>query len=41
MLTNHNALYLRRTATGEWLIDEFGVGGLPGDLRRKLLVPGG
>ena len=40
MLTNHNALYLRRTATGEWLIDEFGVGGLPADLRRKLLGPG-
>ena len=40
MLTNHNALYLRRTATGEWLIHEFGVGGLPADLRRKLLGPG-
>ena len=40
MLTNHNALYLRRTATGEWLIDEFGVGGLLAELRRKLLGPG-
>ena len=39
-LTNGNVLQLRRTATGEWLIDEFGADGLPADLRRKLLGPG-
>jgi hypothetical protein len=33
-------LQLRRTATGEWLIDEFGADGLPAELRRKLLGPG-
>jgi hypothetical protein len=41
MLTNGNVLQLRRTATGKWLIDEFGQGGLPAELRRKLLGPGG
>ena len=40
MLTNGNVLQLRRTATGKWLIDEFGQGGLPAELRRKLLGPG-
>ena len=39
-LSNGNVLLLRRTATGEWLIDEFGAGGLPAELRRKLLGPG-
>ena len=40
-LSNGNVLQLRRTATGEWLIDdEFGAGGLPAELRRKLLGPG-
>ena len=39
-LTNGHVLQLRRTATGEWLIDEFGEGGLPAELRRKLLGPG-
>jgi hypothetical protein len=39
-LTNGNVLQLRRTATGEWLIDEFGADGLPAELRRKLLGPG-
>ena len=39
-LTNGNVLQLRRTATGEWLIDEFGEDGLPAELRRKLLGPG-
>jgi hypothetical protein len=31
---------LRPTATGEWLIDELGEGGLPAELRRKLRLPG-
>ncbi len=31
---------LRRTATGEWLIDELGEGGVPAELRRKLRLPG-
>jgi hypothetical protein len=31
---------LRRTATGELLIDELGEGGLPAELRRKLGPPG-
>jgi hypothetical protein len=31
---------LRPTATGEWLIDELGEGGLPAELRRKLRGPG-
>ncbi len=39
-LTNGNVLQMRRTATGEWLIDEFGADGLPAELRRKLLGPG-
>jgi hypothetical protein len=39
-LTNGNVLQLRRTATGEWLIDEFGADGLPAELRRKLQGPG-
>jgi hypothetical protein len=39
-LTNGVVLQLRRTATGEWLIDEFGADGLPAELRRKLLGPG-
>ena len=40
MLTNSHVLQLKRTATGEWLIDGFGEGGLPAELRRKLLGPG-
>ena len=32
---------LRRTATGEWLIDNLGEDGLPAELRRKLRGPGG
>ena len=39
-LTNGNVLQMRRTATGEWLIDEFGADGLPAELRRKLRLPG-
>jgi hypothetical protein len=31
---------LRRTATGEWLIDKLGEGGMPAELRRKLRGPG-
>jgi hypothetical protein len=31
---------LRRTATGEWLIDELGEGGVSAELRRKLRLPG-
>jgi hypothetical protein len=31
---------LRRTATGEWLIDELGEGGVSAELRRKLRGPG-
>jgi hypothetical protein len=34
-------IQLRRTATGEWLIDELGQDGLTEELRRKLLGPGG
>ena len=40
MLTNSHVLQLKRTATGEWLIDGFGEDGLPAELRRKLLGPG-
>ena len=36
MLSNHQMVQLRRTATGEWLIDELGPDGLPAELRRKL-----
>jgi hypothetical protein len=32
---------LRRTATGEWLIDKLGENGLTAELRRKLRGPGG
>ena len=32
---------LRRTATGEWLIDKLGEDGLTAELRRKLRGPGG
>jgi hypothetical protein len=39
-LTNGNVLQMRRTATGKWLIDEFGAGGLPAELRRKLMRSG-
>ena len=31
---------LRRTATGQWLIDELGEGGVSAELRRKLRGPG-
>ena len=39
-MTNGNVLQLRRTATGEWLIDDFGEDGLTAELRRKLRGPG-
>ena len=32
---------LRRTATGEWLIDNLNEDGLTAELRRKLRGPGG
>ena len=35
-LSNQQTVQLRRTATGEWLIDELGPDGLPAELRRKL-----
>jgi len=35
-LSNGNVLQLRRSASGEWLIDGFGEFGLPAELRRKL-----
>jgi hypothetical protein len=35
-----DTVQLRRTATGEWLIDKLGEGGMPAELRRKLLGPG-
>jgi hypothetical protein len=35
-LSNHVTLQMRRTATGEWLIDKLGPLGLPAELRRKL-----
>ena len=35
-LTNGFVLQLRRTETGEWLIDDIGPGGMPAELRRKL-----
>jgi hypothetical protein len=35
-LSNHQTVQLRRTATGEWLIDKLGTDGLPAELRRKL-----
>jgi hypothetical protein len=38
--SNGATLQLRRTATGEWLIDKLGEDGLPAELRRKLLGPG-
>ena len=40
-LSNGQTLQLRRTATGEWLIDKLGEDGMPVELRRKLLGPGG
>ena len=36
-----DTVQLRRTATGEWLIDELGGDGLTAELRRKLRGPGG
>jgi hypothetical protein len=36
-LSNHATVQLRRTATGEWLIDKLGEDGLPAELRRKLI----
>ena len=36
MLSNHQMVQLRRTATGKWLIDKLGPDGLPAELRRKL-----
>jgi hypothetical protein len=36
MLSNHQAVQLRRSATGEWLIDKLGPFGLPAELRRRL-----
>ena len=38
--SNGETVQLRRTATGEWLIDKLGEAGLPAELRRKLLGPG-
>ena len=38
--SNGATVQLRRTATGEWLIDKLGELGLPPELRRKLLGPG-
>ena len=40
-LSNHQTVQLRRTATGEWLIDKLGPDGLPAELRRKLMRSGG
>jgi len=44
-ISNHGfelgTVQLRRTATGEWLIDELGEDGLTAELRRKLRGPGG
>ena len=40
MLSNHQAVQLRRSATGGWLIDKLGPFGLPAELRRKLRLPG-
>ena len=39
-LSNHQTVQLRRTATGEWLIDKLGPFGLPAELRRKLMRSG-
>jgi hypothetical protein len=43
-LSNHGrelgTVQLRRTATGEWLIDKLGEDGLPAELRRKLMRSG-
>jgi hypothetical protein len=36
-LSNHSIVQLRRTATGEWLIDKLGPIGLPAELRRKVM----
>ena len=36
-----DTVQLRRTATGEWLIDKLGEDGLTAELRRKLRGPGG
>jgi hypothetical protein len=41
MLSNDVIVQLRRSATGEWLIDGTGEYGLPAELRRKLRGPGG
>jgi hypothetical protein len=35
-LSNHSIVQLRRSATGEWLIDKLGEDGMPAELRRKL-----
>ena len=40
-LSNSALVQLRRTATGEWLIDKHGEDGLPAELRRKLMRSGG
>jgi hypothetical protein len=39
-LSNGALVQLRRSATGEWLIDKLGPFGLPAELRRKLRGPG-
>jgi ketosteroid isomerase-like protein len=39
-LSNGALVQLRRSATGEWLIDTLGEDGLPAELRRKLRLPG-
>ena len=36
-----STVQLRRTATGEWLIDKFGEDGLTAELRLKLRGQGG
>jgi hypothetical protein len=40
LLSNDIIVQLRRSATGEWLIDGTGEYGLPAELRRKLRGPG-
>ena len=40
LLSNDIIVQLRRSATGEWLIDGTGEYGLPAELRRKLWGPG-
>jgi hypothetical protein len=39
-LSNGQTVQLRRSATGEWLIDNLGDAGLPAELRRELIRSG-